>query len=79
VADGGSGQVALLGRSIECAVLDQVAADVAGGMSRVLVLRGDAGVGKSALLSYYAGLRAGGRLISVVGMESEMEPWPPKW
>ena len=42
----------LVGRRAECAALDQLVADVRGGASRILILRGDAGVGKSALLGY---------------------------
>ena len=70
----------LLGRRHECAALDRLVADVLAGGSRVLVLRGDAGVGKSALLRYLSGLvageagRAGGwRIASALGVESEME------
>jgi predicted ATPase len=70
----------LLGRREERAALDRVVADVLAGASRVLVLRGEAGVGKSALLDYLSGQiaseagRGGGwRLASAVGVESEME------
>ena len=42
----------LLGRRDEYAALDRLMADVLASSSRVLVLRGDAGVGKSALLGY---------------------------
>jgi DNA-binding CsgD family transcriptional regulator len=70
VATGGG---TLLGRRQECAALDEVAADVRAGMSRVLVLRGDAGVGKSALLRYFSDQVASWHVISAVGVESEME------
>ncbi|MEV6414001.1 AAA family ATPase [Kribbella sp. NPDC051718] len=63
----------LLGRQSECAVLDQLVADVLAGGSRVLVLRGDAGVGKTALLAYLSGRVAGWRVATVTGVESEME------
>src|SRR5215475_10947814 len=62
----------LLGRRRECAELDRLVADVVG-RSRVLVLRGDAGVGKSALLDYLIGQVGGWRVISAVGVESELE------
>jgi hypothetical protein len=38
----------LLGRRNECATLDQLVASVRAGSSRALVLRGEAGVGKTA-------------------------------
>ena len=44
----------LLSRRSECAALDQLVASVRAGPSRALVLRGEAGVGKSALLEYLA-------------------------
>jgi predicted ATPase len=45
----------LLGRGEERAALDRLVADVLAGASRVLVLRGEAGVGKTALLGYLSG------------------------
>jgi DNA-binding CsgD family transcriptional regulator len=63
----------LLGRGRECAVLDQLLADVLAGASRVLVLRGEAGVGKSALLNYLADRVDGWQVARAVGVESEME------
>jgi DNA-binding CsgD family transcriptional regulator len=63
----------LLGRRGECDALDRLVADVLAGASRVLVLRGDAGVGKSALLRHLSDQVAGWRVASAVGVESEME------
>ena len=63
----------LVGRRDECAALDRLVADVLAGASRVLVLRGEVGVGKSALLGYLSGQVSGWRVASVVGVESEME------
>ena len=63
----------LLGRRSECETLDRLLIDAAGGSSRVLILRGDAGVGKSALLRYLADQVAGWHVATAVGMESEME------
>ena len=70
----------LLGRRDECAALDRVMADVLAGTSRVLVLRGEAGVGKTALLGYLSDRvaseadRGGGwRIASALGVESETE------
>ena len=42
----------LLGRRSECETLDELLASVRAGSSRALVLRGEAGVGKTALLEY---------------------------
>ncbi|WP_311318357.1 AAA family ATPase [Streptomyces sp. 840.1] len=63
----------LLGRSHECEVLDHVVADARGGQSRVLVLRGDPGVGKSALVEYVSQNAPGFQVLRAVGVESEME------
>jgi hypothetical protein len=42
----------LLGRQTECEALDRLLTDALAGESRVIVLRGEAGVGKSALLQH---------------------------
>jgi DNA-binding CsgD family transcriptional regulator/tetratricopeptide (TPR) repeat protein len=63
----------LVDRRSEREALDQVVADVVAGVSRVLVLRGEAGVGKSALLRHLSDRIAGWRVVRAVGVESEME------
>ena len=63
----------LLGRHSECAALDQLAASVRAGLSRALVIRGEAGVGKSALLEYLAQHASGCGIARAAGVESEME------
>jgi DNA-binding CsgD family transcriptional regulator len=63
----------LLGRRSECAALDDLVASVRAGASRVLVLRGEAGVGKSALLTYLTTRSSGCAVIRATGVESEME------
>jgi hypothetical protein len=63
----------LVGRRRECDALDSLIADVLGGASRVTVLRGEAGVGKSALLGYLSDRVAGWRIATTAGFESEME------
>jgi DNA-binding CsgD family transcriptional regulator len=63
----------LLGRRDECAALDEVVASVRGGLSRTLVLRGEAGVGKSALLEYLTQHAPGCAIARAAGVESEME------
>jgi DNA-binding CsgD family transcriptional regulator len=63
----------LRGRRTECEVLDGVLERVRGGRSSVLVVRGEAGIGKTALLEYLVGAAAGFRVIRASGVESEME------
>jgi len=63
----------LLGRPSECRALDRLLADALSGQSRTIVLRGEAGVGKSALLRYVSERVDGWRVATAVGVESEME------
>jgi DNA-binding CsgD family transcriptional regulator len=63
----------LLGRTGERELLDQLLADVRHGQSAVLVVRGEAGIGKSALLDYAARQASGFRVARVGGVEAEME------
>ena len=70
----GSGQrVGLLGRSSECAVLGDLVTSIRRGESRSLVLRGEAGVGKTALLECLLESASDLRVLRAVGVESEME------
>src|SRR3712207_3933586 len=62
-----------LGRTTERAVLDRLLANVREGQSAVLVIHGEAGVGKTALLRYAARQAAGFRVAQVTGVEAEME------
>jgi len=61
----------LHGRSAETARLDELLAAARDGRSGVLVIRGEAGVGKTALLDYAAA--AGMRVLRGTGIESEAE------
>ncbi|HEX4658469.1 MAG TPA: hypothetical protein VH307_13880, partial [Streptosporangiaceae bacterium] len=63
----------LLDRHGERAVLDGVLDQARGGSSAVLVVRGEPGIGKTALLDYVAGRAVGFRVIRAWGVESEME------
>src|SRR5215468_998971 len=63
----------LTGRGRECGVLDRLIGSVRAGESRALVVHGEPGVGKSALLEYLAGRAAGCRVLRVSGVQSEME------
>jgi DNA-binding CsgD family transcriptional regulator len=64
---------ALLGRGSECDTLDRLLASVRAGQSRVLVVRGEAGVGKSALLEYLVAGTSEFRVTRASGNEYEME------
>jgi DNA-binding CsgD family transcriptional regulator len=63
----------LRGRRAECLELDRLLEAVHAGQSAVLVLRGEAGIGKTALLGYTAEHAEGFRVLQAVGVESEME------
>src|ERR1700722_8206506 len=63
----------LSNRRGECAVLDQLVNAVRVGGSRVLVVRGEPGVGKSVLLDYLARGASDCRVMRAAGVESEME------
>ncbi len=63
----------LRGRAPECARLDALLRQVKSGRSETLVLRGEAGVGKTALLEYVAEQALGWRVARTSGVESEME------
>ena len=62
-----------VGRTSERELLDGVLVRVRGGDSEVLVIRGEAGVGKSALLRYAARQASGYRVAELTGVEAEME------
>ena len=63
----------LRGRSAERVQLDRLLEAIHAGQSAVLVLRGEAGIGKTALLEYTAERAEGCRVLRAVGVESEME------
>jgi hypothetical protein len=63
----------LRGRKDECDVLDRLLTDVRAGRSQVLVVRGEPGVGKSALLEYVIQSASGFRVSRATGVEYEME------
>jgi hypothetical protein len=64
-------QAGLRGRAREQEVLDRLLLDVRDGHSRVLVLRGETGVGKTALLSYLADRATPGRVVRTSGAATE--------
>jgi DNA-binding CsgD family transcriptional regulator len=63
----------LRGRRNEREALDRQLQRVRAGKSSVQVLRGEAGVGKTALLEYVAERASGCRIARIAGVESEME------
>ena len=62
-----------MGRGRECETLTGLVAAVKAGRSRVLVVRGEAGIGKTALLDFLVDRAAGCRVCRAAGVESEME------
>ena len=70
--DGGP-LTSLCGRQRECATLDGLLDRVRGGRSAVLVVRGEPGIGKTALLRYLTDRAVGFTVARCVGVESEME------
>ena len=63
----------LYGREAECALIDSLIARAAEAHSGVLVLRGEPGIGKSALLDYAAENKASCHLLRGEGVESEVQ------
>ena len=74
--DPGSGsrrRTGLLGRTGERNALDGLVGDVRRGKSRALVLRGEPGIGKTALLEYLVASAPDLSVVRATGVESEME------
>ncbi|MEV0819828.1 helix-turn-helix transcriptional regulator [Nonomuraea rubra] len=69
----GAPRLGLRGRRSECQALDRLVAEAREGRSQVLVLRGEAGVGKSALVDYLMANATGCQTLRAAGVESEME------
>jgi predicted ATPase len=65
--------VKLVGRHAECQALDRLLTNAVAGHSGVMILRGEAGIGKSALLAYVSNHAQGTHVARAVGVESEME------
>src|SRR4051794_3009552 len=66
-------QRGLLGRRDACTTLDRLLEVVRAGESRALVIRGDPGVGKTALLEYVVERATGCRVAQAAGVQAEME------
>src|SRR4051794_11949505 len=63
----------LLGRATECRHIETLVARTADGASGVLVLRGEPGIGKTALLEHAAAAAGSATVLRVRGVESEVE------
>jgi DNA-binding CsgD family transcriptional regulator len=63
----------LIGRRSECETLDRLLRSVRSGESQVLVLRGEAGIGKTVLLEHVVEQAAGWRIVRAAGVQSEMD------
>jgi DNA-binding CsgD family transcriptional regulator len=63
----------LLGRDRECEAIDRLLDGARGSRSGVLVLRGEAGIGKTALLEHALGQCDGMRVLTGAGVEAESE------
>lgn len=66
-------RVRITGRDAECARLTQLVADARSGHGRSLVLRGEAGIGKTALLNHLAETAEGFTVVRTTGVEFESE------
>ena len=64
----------LLGRNSELGLVDQLVDEIRAGRGRALVLKGEPGIGKSALLDHAAARAGRGmRVLRVAGFEGEAE------
>src|SRR3954470_21451647 len=73
MADSAPAGLVLRGRRDECAVIDRLLHGAVDGRSGVLLVRGEAGRGKRALLEYAIGWASDLTVLRAVGVESEME------
>ena len=69
----GAGMGGLIGRRAECLTLNLLVQATRSGQSQVLVVHGEAGVGKTALLGYLSGQASGCRVLHVAGSQPDME------
>ncbi|MFG2359783.1 ATP-binding protein [Streptomyces sp. NPDC048521] len=66
-------RIGLIGRRQECQVLDDLLARARAGRSGVMVVRGEAGIGKTELLNHLLDRATGCRVVRAAGVQSEME------
>jgi DNA-binding CsgD family transcriptional regulator len=63
----------LIGRGRECAKIDELLEGAVAGESGALIVRGEAGIGKTALLDYAATRADGMQLLTAAGVEAEAD------
>jgi hypothetical protein len=63
----------LIGRESECAWIERMLEGAKGGRSAALVIRGDAGIGKSTLLEYAVARAGEAQVVRALGVETESE------
>jgi DNA-binding CsgD family transcriptional regulator len=63
----------LVGRDRECARIDELVEGALAGQSGALIVRGEPGIGKSALLDYAAARAEGMELLTTAGVEAEAD------
>src|ERR1700743_370858 len=73
IDQGGADMGGLTGRRAECHTLDLLVQATRSGQSRVLVVHGEAGVGKTALLDYVNGQASGCRVLRLAGSQPDMK------
>ena len=73
VVRGPGSRMGMRGRDADCAVLDGLIGDVRRSQGRALVVRGEAGIGKTALLQYLVDSASQMTVVRAAGVESEME------
>lgn len=71
---GGRPALLLRGRRSACEVLDRMLEGAGSGRAAALVLRGEAGVGKTALLEYVSAEAVDWQIARAAGVDSELEP-----
>ena len=67
------GELTLIGREAETEIIDRLLGGAFAGPSGVLVLTGEAGMGKSALLAYARARADGMGVLQTAGVQSETE------
>src|SRR5215469_4495564 len=67
------GDPVLVGRARECGQVEDLLANAAAGVARSLVLDGDPGIGKTALLEYAAAAADGFCVLRATGVESDAD------